>query len=62
MRPVRARVGGRKPILDAQQIHEIRTLRRDPQVNVTDVARRYGVSRTTIYKHVGVVTPTRSLG
>ena len=35
------------------------TLLRDPQVNVADVARRYGVSRTTNYKHVGVVVPTR---
>jgi DNA invertase Pin-like site-specific DNA recombinase len=56
----RGRLGGRKPTLDAQQIHEIRALLRDPQVNVSDVARRYGVSRTTIYKHVGVVVPTRS--
>src|SRR5579871_4036709 len=57
----RGRLGGRKPKLDAKQVHEIRALLRDPQVNVTDVARRYGVSRTTIYKHVGVVIPTRSL-
>lgn len=55
----RGRLGGRKPKLDAQQVHEIRTLLRDPKVNVADVARRYGVSRTTIYKHVGVVVPPR---
>jgi AcrR family transcriptional regulator len=24
---------------------------------VAEVARRYGVSRTTLYKHVGVITP-----
>jgi len=57
----RGRLGGRKPKLDAQQVHEIRLLLRDPQVNVSDVARRYGVSRTTIYKHVGVVVPSRPL-
>lgn len=57
----RGRLGGRKPKLDAQQVHEIRTLLRDPQVNVADIARRYGVSRTTIYKHVGVVAPIRHL-
>ncbi|WP_343056477.1 hypothetical protein [Paraburkholderia ultramafica] len=26
---------------------------------MTDVARRYGVSRTTLYKHVGVIAPRR---
>ena len=57
----RGRLGGRKPKLDARQVHEIRTLLRDPQVNVSDVARRYGVFRTTTYKHVGVVIPPRSL-
>ncbi|MHB1678764.1 MAG: helix-turn-helix domain-containing protein [Sulfuriferula sp.] len=30
---------------------------RDPDIRVSDVARRYGVSRTTIYKHCGVVRP-----
>ncbi|MEX3556257.1 MAG: helix-turn-helix domain-containing protein [Burkholderia gladioli] len=31
---------------------------RDPEVRVTDVAKRYGVSRATLYKHVGAVRPT----
>jgi DNA invertase Pin-like site-specific DNA recombinase len=50
----RGRFGGRKPKLDAKQIREIHALLRDPQVNVTDVAKRYGVSRTTVYKCVEV--------
>ncbi|EGX1369573.1 recombinase family protein, partial [Salmonella enterica subsp. enterica serovar Typhimurium] len=29
---------------------------------VSDVARRYGVSRTTIYNHVGVVSVQNSRG
>ena len=53
----RGRVGGRKPKLDDQQVHEIKALLRDPDIQVADVARRYGVSRTTIYKHCGVVPP-----
>jgi DNA invertase Pin-like site-specific DNA recombinase len=57
----RGRVGGRKPKLDVKQTREIRVLLRDPQVRVTDVAKRYGVSRTTIYKCVGIVEPERSL-
>ena len=55
----RGRFGGRKPKLDAKQAREIRALLRDPLVKVTDVAKRYGVSRTTIYKWVGTVEPER---
>ncbi|WP_176317937.1 recombinase family protein [Burkholderia vietnamiensis] len=54
----RGRKGGRAPKLGAKQIREIRALLRDPDVRVTDVAQRYGVSRATLYKHVGAVRPT----
>lgn len=53
----RGRAGGRKPKLNAKQIRQIKTLLRDPNTSVTEVARDYGVSRTTIYKHCGVVQP-----
>ena len=53
----RGRAGGRKPKLDDQQVKEVRALLRDPDMRVADVARRYDVSRTTIYKYVGIVTP-----
>ena len=53
----RGRSGGRKPKLDEKDVKEIRAMLRDPAIPVTAVARRYGVSRTTIYKYVGVVTP-----
>ena len=53
----RGRAGGRRPKLDEQQVREIKVLLRDPGIQVADVARRYGVSRTTLYKHVGVVAP-----
>ena len=55
----RGRTGGRKPKLDAKQMREIRAMLKDPDVRVTDVAARYGVSRATIYKHVGAVFPSR---
>ncbi|WP_280521852.1 MULTISPECIES: helix-turn-helix domain-containing protein [Stenotrophomonas] len=48
---------GRKPKLDEQQVREIKALLHDPDIQVADVARRYGVCRTTIYKHCGVVQP-----
>ena len=53
----RGRLGGRKPKLDTKQVREIKALLRDPEIQVTEVAKRYGVSRTTIYKYVGVVQP-----
>ena len=49
--------GGRKPKLDAKQIRHIKALLRDPNTCVAELARDYGVSRTTIYKHCGVVQP-----
>lgn len=55
----RGRTGGRKPKLDSKQIREIRVLLKDPDVRVTDIAKRYGVSRATVYKHVGAVVPAR---
>lgn len=40
---------------------EILALLKDPNVNISDVAKLYQVSRTTIYKqHVGPVVPTRT--
>ena len=57
----RGRKGGRKPALSPQQVREIKALLRDPTIPVTAIAGRYGVSRTTIYKHVGVVLPDRKM-
>ncbi|MGZ8956163.1 MAG: helix-turn-helix domain-containing protein [Methylovulum sp.] len=36
--------------MDSQQIKEIKTLMRDPNIPVSMIAQRYKVSRTTIYK------------
>lgn len=46
----RGRFGGRKPKLDARQIREIKRLMSDPTIPVGQIAERYKVSRTTIYK------------
>lgn len=48
----RGRAGGRKPKLGEQDVLEIRALWRDSNLSVADIARRYGVSRTTLYKHL----------
>lgn len=53
----RGRVGGRKPKLEEKQVREIKVLLRDPDIQVSEVARRYGISRTTLYKYAGVIKP-----
>ncbi|MCS3835057.1 DNA invertase Pin-like site-specific DNA recombinase [Aeromonas veronii] len=58
----RGRLGGRKPKLQKKDIREIRSLLKDGSIPVSDVAKRYGVSRTTIYNHVGVVSVQNSRG
>ena len=50
----RGRMGGRPPKLNEKQKKEIRALLRDPSIRVVDIAKRYGVSRATIYRSVGV--------
>lgn len=54
----RGRAGGRKPKLDARQILEIKRLMSDPAIPVSQIAERYKVSRTTIYK----VAPVKEQG
>lgn len=47
----RGRKGGRKPILDQYKIKEIKALMADPSIKVTTIAKRYGISRATLYKY-----------
>ncbi|MGN2623428.1 recombinase family protein [Stutzerimonas balearica] len=46
----RGRAGGRKPKLDSHQVREIKRLISDHNIPVSQIAKRYKVSRTTIYK------------
>lgn len=48
----RGRRGGRKPSLTEKAVKEIRQLLKDPDIQVMEVAKRYGVSRATIYKYL----------
>lgn len=50
----RGRVGGRKRKLSDKQIREIKSLLVNPDCQASELANRYGVSRTTLYKWVGV--------
>ena len=47
----RGRQGGRKPALTPAQIREIRVLMADKSIPVSQIAERYGVSRSTLYKY-----------
>ncbi|WP_211708446.1 helix-turn-helix domain-containing protein [Paraburkholderia aspalathi] len=44
---------GRRPAaLDDKTIAEIRALLRDPDVPIASITKRYGISKTTLYKSV----------
>lgn len=58
----RGRSGGRKPKLDADQVREIKALLTDSSVLINDIAKRYGVSRTTLYRHAGIYLPQKNEG
>ena len=55
----RGRLGGRPEKLTPRDKQQIRTLLSDPGVRVKDVAARFGVSVSTLYKQIGVVTPEK---
>ena len=44
-----------------KQIREIKALLSDPAAQVNDIAKRHGLSRTTLYKRVGVVQSIKVL-
>ncbi|HFX0266923.1 recombinase family protein [Klebsiella aerogenes] len=47
----RGRVGGRKPSLSEEDVKQIRILLADPEMTVGAVAKRFNVSRMTIYRY-----------
>lgn len=49
----RGRRGGRPPALDAGRLALARTLRADPATSVAAICRTLGVSRATLYRHLG---------
>lgn len=48
----RGRKGGRKPALTEKAVKKIKQLLKNPDIEVMEVANRYGVSRATIYKYL----------
>lgn len=57
----RGRKGGRKPSMNERQIKAAKSMLKDPDMSITDVARHFNVSRATIHRRVGVVKPNREL-
>ncbi len=48
----RGRVGGRKPALKEEDWVAIKSLLVNPEITVSSVAKRFGISRQTIYRHL----------
>lgn len=57
----RGRLGGRKKKLSQKDVNKIKKLLSHPESSVSDIAKKYGISRTTLYKYVGVIVPERAL-
>jgi DNA invertase Pin-like site-specific DNA recombinase len=48
----RGRVGGRKPALNDEDWLAIKSMLANPEITVSSVAKRFGVSRQTIYRYL----------
>lgn len=49
----RGRVGGRPSALDEEDIPEVQALMKDPDVSVSQICERFGISSPTLYRYVG---------
>ena len=58
----RGRHGGRKPALTPAQIREVKVLMADKSIEIAQIAQRYGVSRSTLYKYSNTQKLKRSNG
>lgn len=56
----RGRTGGRPQAMTNQDKQLARAMLKDPQVTATEVAKRLGVSRSTLYRQIGAVPPLKS--
>ncbi len=45
----RGRVGGRRPVLDPKQRRAALAMMKDREMSISDIARQFGVSRSTLY-------------
>ena len=52
----RGRNGGRPKALDSEQIKLAKSMLTNPNITVSEVARNFKVSRSTIYREIGVVS------
>lgn len=49
----RGRVGGRPRALDEDDIPQVQSLMRNPEVSTSEVCERFGISKATLYRYVG---------
>ncbi|TDS78806.1 recombinase family protein [Comamonas sp. JUb58] len=55
----KGRVSDRKPKLTEHGASEIKALRRDLDIQIAEVSRQFGASRTTVYKNIGIIYPKK---
>src|SRR5262245_15363436 len=48
----RGRLGGRPPALKAKDLAAAKAMLMDPEITVTEIARRLGVAASTLYRHL----------
>lgn len=58
----RGRKGGRPPVMTPEKIEVAKQMLRNPGNTGASVAAGFGISRTTLYRHVGKIKPDRSPG
>lgn len=56
----RGREGGRPKAMDRKKIDMAKSLLADPKRSISEVCDLLGVSRSTLYRHVGAVNPVKS--
>jgi hypothetical protein len=49
----RGQVGGRPRALSEEEIPQVQALMKDKDVRVADICERFGISKPTLYRHVG---------
>jgi DNA invertase Pin-like site-specific DNA recombinase len=56
----RGRLGGRPKLLSKEDVNLLKRIARDTQISVADVCKRFGISRSTLYRTIGAQAAIQS--